>query len=506
MRTRVRVAWNILANTSGVLVNMLAVLVVMPYLIQRLGASTYGLWSLIGSMTGYLGVLDFGVRPAVGRLIAAHRARGEQQQVNAVISTAFGVLLLVSILVGIATIFAVQLFPRIFPVPSAQALDVHHALVLVGLMVAVTFPASVFDGFLWGYERFDLITAIEIPATVVRTALFLTVVSRATPLTSLAAIVTLVTIGSACLKALLCFGLEPDLRLGGRHFAKSKVREIYSYGAWMSFISWSRTLIPQIGPTIIGHRLGTAAVTSFAVARQLVGSTDVLANSATQVLAPRTIAAHATRSDVMQEQLFIEGGKLSSALSLYFFGGLLCLGMPFIHRWQHGLQDASYAMMVVLMLGELLPISQWLTYSVIIGCMRHKALAWLAVCECAMLVPLAWSAAGSAEVRGVCYAIALSAFLVRGLVRWIYGCRLVNVRLLDYVARVFAPVAAAAALPIAALYLAVRAAAPQSYSAIFGLGAAYSVLFSAMLGFTLLGLSRLRSTMVLFLPQLRRLQ
>ena len=63
----------------------------------------------------------------------------------------------------------------------------------MGLNLALAFPASVFSGLLWGYERFDLQNAIDIPVLAARTVLSLTMVSSAMPLTSLGAIVLLVT-------------------------------------------------------------------------------------------------------------------------------------------------------------------------------------------------------------------------------------------------------------------------------------------------------------------------
>ena len=80
---------NMATNIAGVVVNMFTGLVVMPYLIRTLGSSTYGLWVLVGTMTGYFGILDLGVSAALGRLIAAHKARDEHDDINAVMSTAF---------------------------------------------------------------------------------------------------------------------------------------------------------------------------------------------------------------------------------------------------------------------------------------------------------------------------------------------------------------------------------------------------------------------------------
>ena len=41
--------------------SLLVGFVVTPFLVQRLGQSTYGLWIVISSLTGYFAVLDLGI-------------------------------------------------------------------------------------------------------------------------------------------------------------------------------------------------------------------------------------------------------------------------------------------------------------------------------------------------------------------------------------------------------------------------------------------------------------
>ncbi len=114
----------------------------------------------------------------------------------------------------------------------------------------------------------------------------------------------------------------------------------------------------------------------------------MFANSANPVMAPRAIAAYATQAVAAQTKLFMEGGKFAYALTLFIGGGLICLGMPFIHWWQHGLQDSWSRLLLVLMLGESLPMSQWLTYSVLLGANHQRVLAFLAVTEAVIAFPL----------------------------------------------------------------------------------------------------------------------
>src|SRR5687768_12728598 len=85
---RRNLALNVLWNWAGIGTEVLTALIITPLLIRGLGDESYGLWILIGSMTGCFGMLDFGLRGAVGRFVALHQAKGDVEAVQRVLSTA----------------------------------------------------------------------------------------------------------------------------------------------------------------------------------------------------------------------------------------------------------------------------------------------------------------------------------------------------------------------------------------------------------------------------------
>jgi O-antigen/teichoic acid export membrane protein len=175
---------------------------------------------------------------------------------------------------------------------------------------------------------------------------------------------------------------------------------------------------------------------------------------------------------------------------------LFCLGLPFIHWWQHGSQDAAYPLLLVLVLGEILPMSQWLTYSVLLGANRQRSLGLMLLCEAVISLPLMIAFFGGAGLFGVSVAVAFSTFLVRGLFQLLYGCRLLKVSLLSYVKRVFVPVTLFAMPPIAALYAVTTRVSSEALRETFLLGGAYCVVYVVVMSVTLVGPSRLRAFVV----------
>jgi len=59
-----------------------------PYILGKLGATSYGIWALIGSLVGYFGLLDLGVRSAVTKFVASYHSAGNHDGASDVKSAA----------------------------------------------------------------------------------------------------------------------------------------------------------------------------------------------------------------------------------------------------------------------------------------------------------------------------------------------------------------------------------------------------------------------------------
>src|SRR5262249_21995585 len=149
--------WNGLGTASIALTGFFTA----PYLIHALGETTYGLWIILGSLAGYFYLLDFGLRGAVGYFVAYYRGKNDPAGVSRVVCTALVMLGLAGILafVGIACI--APFMDLVYTFPADQAADVHHALVVVGATLAVSLVSNAFDAVLWGFQRFDLLNAVD---------------------------------------------------------------------------------------------------------------------------------------------------------------------------------------------------------------------------------------------------------------------------------------------------------------------------------------------------------
>jgi O-antigen/teichoic acid export membrane protein len=437
--TRV-VARNVIWNSAGTLVHMLTGFVVAPFLVNRLGETHYGLWILIASLTGYFAALDLGVSGSLGRNLAFHLARKDIQGVRGIFSTALAILTGVAFLGLLATIGVLLVFFHLFEVPPDQVDAVRLALLLVGFNFSLSFILGAFDGTLWALQRFDLQNALDIPTVIVRAGFTFFCIGQGGGLVDLAVITLGTTVVNGLLKMVLSFYLESSFRFSIAAIRWDWAKSLYDYGIWYFLLSLAKNIQPQIGPTVIGNQLGAGLVTRFRIAAQLAGYGSTFMNTATQVLTPVATALHAENKHQQQQRLFVEGGKVCLLLTLYLFGLFYFLGQPLISLWMGPrFADACWILLVVLALGEILPMSQWISYGLFLGMNRHRWIAIYGLVEIVAGLVLALALVNPFGLMGVCLALALPATLCRGVVRLVYGCCLVNLPVAAYLKQAFVP-------------------------------------------------------------------
>jgi O-antigen/teichoic acid export membrane protein len=480
-----RVSFNVVGNLFNTLLNAFCGFLILPFLIGQLGRETYGFWTLIVATVGYFLVLDLGVSGAIGRLVAAHRAKGDIAGINVVISTTTILLLAVGAAVLVLTFFIQFPFFWLFDVSDAQKPDIAKTLLVMGVGSALYFPPLAAYGMLWGYERFDAINLVEIPTVLVRTGLTLWLINSHSPLVNLAYIVVGVSIAGYAARIAMCWWVEPRLAPRPGLFSRAVAADLFVFGIWFSLLNFFRAVTPNLAPFVIGHSLGARAVTTFTIPKMLTHYTTWLMVSATQAAAPKAAVYHFGDNPQAQRELFVAGGRYSWALTLFFLGGAVFLGLPLLSLWQSARQPEEYRLLMILMLGEVIPLSQWITYNAILSMGKHRRLAMFGLCEAISILLLAYVLGRLWGLEGVACAVAVAGFVFRGVLQVGYGCQLAGLPVLDYIRAVFARIALASIPAYAAMALLRAWITPDSWLLLFAVGALYAALFWSCMAFVL---------------------
>src|SRR5689334_15108498 len=102
MSVRYKIFRNVLTSLLSLTTNVVVGLVLMPFVVRHIGLTDFGIWVLVNTLVGYMGLLDIGLAPALIRKSAQLIARGDDEELSRTVSTFFLIYLAIAAVVVIA--------------------------------------------------------------------------------------------------------------------------------------------------------------------------------------------------------------------------------------------------------------------------------------------------------------------------------------------------------------------------------------------------------------------
>jgi len=366
---------NVVANWSGFAFSILVNFFLSPFVVRHLGNGAYGVWILIVSMTGYLGLLDMGVRGAVTRFVAKFHAQADHKQANETASSAmliFSVAGLLAVIIS-AGLGAAALNRLQIPV-SFQA-QARIVLLIAGVTVAFSMVGGVFGGILVALQRFDLVNMIEVATSGLRALVIVLALRHGAGITALALIQLAAGFLSGAASAFLVARSYPELRIRPRNANREHLRMIFSFSVHSFLLQIFAYLILSTDSVVIAAFLPVSYVTFFAIAANLVVYARGLAQGISSTITPLASRLEATGDFPGLRHTALTSACYSSALMMPIALTFLLRGSSFIRLWM-GPEFATLS-------GKVLWILAWMAmfsagpgagWAVVQGIGKHKAL------------------------------------------------------------------------------------------------------------------------------------
>jgi O-antigen/teichoic acid export membrane protein len=401
---RGQVAKNVIAGWGGYLVSVLIAMFLSPYVVHRLGNTLYGIWTLVVSLTGYLGLLDMGVRGAVTRYVARYHAQGKHQEASSTASTALllfgaGGALAIFIAAGLSG-FAVNRFH----IPDELRFAARIVAVLAGTTVASSLIGGVFGGIVVGLQRVDLTNAVETSCAIVRAACIVAALSFGKGIITLGLIQLAFSLAAGLINMRLSFWLYPELRLGISKMSRPYLRDILSFGTYSFLLHIFAYLILYTDAVVIAAFLPVGLVTYFAIAGNLVTYARQTVGAITTSLTPMASQLEARGKHEELRQETITWTRYATAIVLAIGVTFLIRGKTFIGLWM----GAAYAepsgkVLSVLTVGMILGMASCVPWSVTFGLGKHKSLVPLYLVESLANLGLSIALVRSMGIVGVAW-------------------------------------------------------------------------------------------------------
>jgi O-antigen/teichoic acid export membrane protein len=244
---------NVIWSWIGVAVQLLPGFVVTPYLIIKLGAERYGIWSTVFSLVGYYALVDLGFRSAAVRYAAHYRALGEDENINELVNTLFVYFSAAALALTGLTLWIWQRADRFFQVPASHHGEFTGLVLMAGLNLSAGIVGGVFTGCVEGFHRFDVSNRIFIVTFGARSVGWFALLAAGYGLVALGAWALIVNVALVILYMWAFYRMFPSLRLSPRRATMRMFRTTFSYGIHTVFATLAARAMEQITIPLISH-------------------------------------------------------------------------------------------------------------------------------------------------------------------------------------------------------------------------------------------------------------
>lgn len=379
---------SIATNWIALATNIVASFFLAPFVVNKLGNVYYGIWAVTMQFTGYLYLLDFGVRESVIRYTSKYVTRGQPKKLNDVLTTALLIYTPVTLICLMLCAVLTWGIPYWFNIEPQYHISARWAAFFVGLTITQTFLFNVFTGVLQGLHRFDIANLLGIGFGIVRVLLIVALLDHGYGLIALSAIqfgISLATGAAISIAALsLLRGSGTPLHLKAITWRRFKAlsKRIFGYGFFVLVNNVAQKVIVASDAIIVAVFLPISAVTFYAISGNLIEYLRSFVISAAQVFNPLTSQLHASRRNEEIGRLMITGAKLTVLMTLPIAATYVLLGREFIGLWMgQEFMGPAGDVLIVLALTQVLSSPHYVVSSVLYGISKHRELAFLRICE-----------------------------------------------------------------------------------------------------------------------------
>lgn len=413
-------------------VNILLGIVYTPWMINAIGQSDYGLYTLANSLIS-LFMIDVGLGTATSRYIAKYRAEKQDNLIPGLLSAVYKLYLFLD---GVILLVLLILFLSIdsiyvnLTVPELSRFKV--VFVIAGLYGIVSFPCTTFNGVLNAYEQFVPLKVADMVQRI--GSVLLTIVALWMGM-GLYALVLIQAIGG-CFANLIKFVYVQKLTMF--RFTKherSIYKGIFSISFWSCVYGLAQRLIFNIVPTILAMTVVNAAeaIAVFGVVSTIEAYCYIFTTAINGMFLSRiSRILQKANSETELNTLAINVGRFQFVLNGLIILGFALVGKDFLNLWMDSEFELAYYGVLLVTIPGLFFNALEIFHSIMIARNMVREQALIQIAMGVLNVVLSYIFAGKWGVVGATAAIFV-AYVFRLVMTLILVHRKLNMDIVLYV-------------------------------------------------------------------------
>ena len=426
----------VLFNWIGRVASFLISFVLTPVLVRGLGDESYGVWSLLMTLTTYYALADLGLRGAGVKYISQYAATKDWDNVNKVLVTCLGLFLLFAVcLVPVVSLIAWRM-PSHLNAEHVGLATIRLVIVLTGATVVLGIPGQAFAAVLAATKRFDLSNALAVIAQLTQSVLLIFVVWRGGGIVEMAQVTLLVSVLAQVSRIVLAKVALPQAHFSIQWLDGEMAGRLIRFGILNVVQGVGRLVSKSAGTVLVGFILGPVQVTYFSIAESLTKKSSELSRSICSVLMPVASQFDAQERHEDLKRMLLIGTSVLAALGAGLAIVFIVLGDTLISLWIGARYvGTTFPILCVLSISLVITTASNGLRSILRGTNRMRLLAGLGICEAVMTLALGVGLLNGYGLDGMPYAILITQFVVSGVVLPYATCKAIDLPIGKYLAR-----------------------------------------------------------------------
>lgn len=331
-----------------------------PIMLNLLGQSEYGLYSLGTSAAGYLGVLVFGLGNTVIRYTARYKSLNDEEGCSnlfGMFSVMYALLGVVSFILGtVLTLNSQDIFSNSLSMDELNKLKWLIGIMVLNISVGIGF--GLFSVIVLAYEKFVFQKVISIFISLVTPLIMLPLLLMGYGSITMAIVITITNIISILIHVYYCFRVL-KIKITYKKFEPGLLKEIIVFSSFIFInliiekIYWSTDQI------ILGIYSGTIAISIYTIGASFTGYFSGFSAAISNVFLSKVSGMVANGvSDKEISDLFIKIGRIQFIIISFALSGFLVFGEEFIILWVGKEYKSSFIIAVLILVPMIIPLIQ----------------------------------------------------------------------------------------------------------------------------------------------------
>lgn len=357
---------NLIANYLGQGWTALMGLAFIPLYIKYLGIESYGLIGLYAVLQTWLGLLDMGMTPALGREMARFTGGGHSNEsirdlLRSIETIAVGVAVLITGGVALGANWIATDWLRADSLPADMVAQV---FTIMGLVTALRFVEGVYRSAIVGLQRQVLFNAVSSAMATLRGLGAVGVLVWVSPtLEAFFLWQGMMSVATLVILAATTYATLPKSNRSGR-FSLEAVRGVWRFAGGMIGINFLALLLTQVDKVLLSRLLTLSEFGYYTLAGTVAGALYMLISPITQAFYPKFCELHARGDTAALADSYHKGAQLVSVIAGSAAIVLIFFAETFLQLWTQDIELAGRVavLLSVLVLGNLLNGLMWIPY------------------------------------------------------------------------------------------------------------------------------------------------